>query len=138
MFYFRIQQRDDNVSYYPAQCIADSMDNGNGDTRWSNKITSLYSTGNSRCSDSTAQQLATMSVQPFQFEPERIVRDEDIEFEHLIQNEDEGDTDQRGEEARVGQNSWCLCTKCVPMSKEKESICCKELNFLSGNVQGKL
>ena len=76
-----------------------------------------------------------MAVQPFQFEPERVLSEDD-NIEHLTQDDD--GENQRGEEARVGQNSWCLCSKCVSMSTEKESVCCKELNFLSGNVQGKL
>ena len=75
-----------------------------------------------------------MAVQPFQFEPERIIRDEDTEEED--DDDDVGDA-QNSEEARVGHNSWCLCSKCGPMATAKESVCCKELNFLSGNVQGK-
>lgn len=76
------------------------------------------------------------SVQPFQFEPEHeISEDENIEdIQHQInQNED----DRRVYEARVGQNGWCLCGYCLPMLTEKESVCCKELQFFAVTVQGK-
>ena len=32
------------------------------------------------------------------------------------------------EEERVGNDSWCLCTNCVPMETEPESLCCHEFH----------
>uniref|UniRef100_A0A8C6UFW5 P2X purinoreceptor 7 intracellular domain-containing protein n=1 Tax=Neogobius melanostomus TaxID=47308 RepID=A0A8C6UFW5_9GOBI len=41
---------------------------------------------------------------------------------------------QKPEESRIGHVQWCLCGSCVPMPTEKESVCCKELNFISATV----
>ncbi len=78
------------------------------------------------------------SVQSFSFEPERNEKDgkkdatEDIS-QDLHLNEDV----RRCEEARVGHNLWCLCGNCESMPTKSESVCCKELCFLSAAVHGK-
>ena len=76
------------------------------------------------------------SVKPFQFEPERNVSEED-NTEDVTQISSTNEDDRRVEEARVGQNRWCLCGNCLPMLTERESLYCKELRFLSAAVQGK-
>lgn len=40
-----------------------------------------------------------------------------------------------GTEARVGGRGWCLCGNCVPVATERESISCKEMQFLTGAVR---
>ncbi len=77
------------------------------------------------------------SVQPFQFEPEREISvEENIEDVKYKINQNEEDC--RDYEARLGQNGWCLCGYCLPMLTEKESVCCKELQFFAVAVQVKL
>uniref|UniRef100_A0A672NCG4 P2X purinoreceptor 7 intracellular domain-containing protein n=1 Tax=Sinocyclocheilus grahami TaxID=75366 RepID=A0A672NCG4_SINGR len=70
------------------------------------------------------------SVQPFQFEPEHEISEdeniEDVQYQ-INQNED----DRKVYEVRVGQNGWCLCGYCLPMLTGKESVCCKELQFFA-------
>lgn len=41
------------------------------------------------------------------------------------------------EEERVGQISWFLCSSCLLMSTQRESVCCKEPRFLSEAVHSK-
>ncbi len=72
----------------------------------------------------------------FQFETKRNVSEED-NTEDITQNVHQNEDSQRGEEARVGQNRWCLGNNCSSMPTERESVCCKELRFLSAAVQGK-
>lgn len=72
------------------------------------------------------------SVQPFQFEPERT----ETVVDNLEEDDTEHEDDLGGEEARVGDNRWCLCNNCLPMLTERESVCCQELRFLTGSVQG--
>ncbi len=76
----------------------------------------------------------TSAVQPFQFEPELT-----LGLNQENSTEDDRPEDyKRVEESRVGQNRWCLCGNCLPMPSENESVCCKELHFLSAAVQGRL
>ncbi len=77
------------------------------------------------------------SVQPFQFEPERNINEED-NTDNVSQNEHQNEEQERRDEQRVGQNRWCVCSNCVSMPTEKESVCCQELPFLSADVHGKL
>lgn len=70
------------------------------------------------------------SVEPFQFEPQR-QGDSEEEI-----SQPEGNEDPRQEEARVGNNEWCQCGNCLPMSTEIESVCCKELNFIAAAIHG--
>lgn len=77
--------------------------------------------------------LSMASVQPFQLEPVR---------SGLVDNwadnteDDEHEDYQRGEDARVGQDPRCLCSNCLPKLTERESVCGKELRFLTGAVKG--
>jgi hypothetical protein len=83
----------------------------------------------------------TSAIQPFQFEPERTVglnQENNAEDDRPTQELHENEDYQRVEEARVGQNRWCLCGNCFPMPSENGSVCCKELHFLSAAVQGRL
>ena len=75
------------------------------------------------------------SIQPFQFEPERNINEEDSTDNSLDGNVSQNE--ERRDEARVGQNRWCKCGNCVSMVSEKESVCCRELQFLSADVHGK-
>ena len=77
------------------------------------------------------------SVQPFQFEPEQNINEEDS-TDNVSQNEHQNEEQERRDEARVGQNWWCMCSNCVSMVTERESGCCQELQFLSADVHGKL
>lgn len=51
-----------------------------------------------------------------------------------VSENDQNEEQERGGEARVGQNRWCMCGNCVPMVTERESVCCQELQFLSADV----
>lgn len=74
------------------------------------------------------------TVQPFQFEPERVETERNAEV--IMGNESE--EDQMNEEERIGRNSWCLCGCCLVMPTREESVCCKELRFLNQAVNSKL
>lgn len=73
------------------------------------------------------------NVQPFQFEPERV--EVEGNAEETLGNESE--EDQINEEERIGRRSWCLCSCCLEMPTREESVCCKELRFLTQAVSGK-
>lgn len=85
----------------------------------------------------TTNNTASMaSVQPFQFQPVRTgIVVNSLATENTA-HENEHEVLQRGEEARVGLHGWCRCNNCQPMMTERESVCCKELHFLTGAVQG--
>ena len=36
---------------------------------------------------------------------------------------------------RVGNSSWCLCRKCIPMDTERRSVCC--MNMSSGTPENR-
>ncbi|KAK7885888.1 hypothetical protein WMY93_025509 [Mugilogobius chulae] len=74
------------------------------------------------------------SVLPFQFEPERAETSRGYEREEEEEYEDELSNGQSGEEERLGHSSWCLCSNCTAMATSKESVCCKELDFISAAV----
>ena len=55
------------------------------------------------------------------------------ELENLrerLENEEEQHSEGRTEvqETRFDHNRWCKCRKCPPMSTDKESVCCRELD----------
>lgn len=77
------------------------------------------------------------SIQPFQFEPERNINEEDRTGD-VSQNKHENEEQVGQDGARAGQNRWLMCGKCVSMVTEKESACCTELPFLSAEVHGKI
>lgn len=39
------------------------------------------------------------------------------------------DEGERDVSERTGNNRWCLCGVCVPMSTDMESVCCHEMNL---------
>ena len=75
------------------------------------------------------------SVQPFQFEPERNINEED-NTENVSQNGHRNEDEERRDEARVGQTGvvYAAASPCQP----RRVFVVKELQFLSAAVQGKL
>ena len=46
--------------------------------------------------------------------------------------------EEQQREPRAGHTSWCLCTNCIPMATEVESLCCHEFHraqFLLDELQ---
>ena len=78
---------------------------------------------------------SSVTVQGFQFEPERDSPQEQFFKEYDEMNE----TEQERSSSRVSQTvvEWCKCEKCEPMLTENERRCCHEeaSHYLNGNIR---
>lgn len=52
-------------------------------------------------------------------------------IEEIPQNTLDNEEDRMQEDMRLGQICWCLCSSCLPMLNQRESVCYKGLHFLS-------
>ena len=76
-------------------------------------------------------------ILPYQLEPEYSSSEERNESEA----EEEGGEDEALASNEIGvdrlsNTSWCSCERCGLMPTEAESVCCKELTFLSTMIEG--
>ena len=89
------------------------------------------------CKQTSYRDFKTMSIQPYQLEPE-YSSSEQGEEEQIDSGEEEvSSLDSLRLESRRTDLSWCECESCV-MPSEVECVCCKELPFLSQLVEGLL
>ena len=70
----------------------------------------------------TEVQLGPTAITPYDFEPETSAAEDSSEGETESGDNisDDGNTD------RIGNTSWCTCTRCRVMETYQESLCCKE------------
>ena len=70
-------------------------------------------------------------IQPYQFEP-IYNPGEPIEGEESNGSDEETtDTNNRRSDTNV---SWCLCGKCAVMEREKECLCCQEIEQIASHL----
>ena len=90
------------------------------------------------CKQTSYRDFKTMSIQPYQLEPE-YSSSEQGEEEQIDSGEEEvSSLDSLRLESRRTDLSWCECERCCVMPSEVECVCCKELPFLSQLVEGLL
>ena len=73
-----------------------------------------------------AESTITAEVKPYQFEPTTVACYSDEESDS-----DESDTDVREQASFtecLGKVDWCSCSKCVPLPREIECQCCREVD----------
>ena len=89
------------------------------------------------CKQTSYRDFKTMSIQPYQLEPE-YSSSEQGEEEQIDSGEEEVSSLYSSRlESRRTDLSWCECERCL-MPSEVECVCCKELPFLSQLVEGLL
>ena len=77
-------------------------------------------------SDSENEESIDLSnIRPYQFEPEVSDQSSDNDDEANV-SDDTNSSDEEDDNARIGNNTWCICKRCRSMSTYEESICCKE------------
>ena len=59
-------------------------------------------------------------IVPYNFEPDGL-------WSSSSSEESDSDGSQASFTERLGNTSWCSCTKCVPMPRAIECTCCREL-----------
>ncbi|KAL3836359.1 hypothetical protein ACJMK2_021792 [Sinanodonta woodiana] len=80
------------------------------------------------------------SINPYMYEPEKVLSDKD---ENESSDSDTGDDVETpveyhcpGEEAHLLENAnWCLCSKCMLMTNQEENICCHSQPILEEKIE---
>ena len=78
-------------------------------------------------------------IEPYRFEPERIVVDDSLSMQGADSTENLDGDDGRGstgDEDRVVNTEWCSCGTCGIMPTSKECLCCQEMDELDWMLHG--
>ena len=90
------------------------------------------------CKQTSYRDFKTMSIQPYQLEPEHSSSEQGEEEQIDSGEEEVSSLDYSRLESRWTDLSWCECERYCVVPSEVECVCCKELSFLSQLVEGLL
>ena len=90
------------------------------------------------CKQTSYRDFKTMSIEPYQLEPEYSSSEQGEEEQTDSGEEEVSSLDSSRLESRRTDLSWCEYERCCVMPSEVECDCCKELPFLSQLVEGLL
>ena len=90
------------------------------------------------CKQTSYRDFQTMSIEPYQLEPEYSSSEQGEEEQTDSGEEEVSSLDSSRLESRRTDLSWSEYERCCVMPSEVECDCCKELPFLSQLVEGLL
>ena len=88
-------------------------------------MSSTASTEDSLSSESDNDSFPDINkLKPYDLEPEIACElSSSSSGDNISSSDSENDDD-----TRIGNTSWCLCGKCLSMSTDAESLCCRDMN----------
>ncbi|KAL3859949.1 hypothetical protein ACJMK2_010128 [Sinanodonta woodiana] len=84
------------------------------------------------CDDSDVDDIPEVeySINHYMYEPEIVLSDKDENDSSDSDTGDDVDSDSSGV-----SSSWCLCSKCIPMTNQEENICCHSQSILEEKIE---